>query len=81
MGSITIRRGGRPPTMAYVDGELMFIKKIGKVGSGRSINIPSEWFTVVSIRYGKEPTKLALDINADDATITIKPYFDDEGSD
>lgn len=73
MGSITVAKGGKRPVMAQVDGDLMFIKKIAKVGSSHCVFLPSEWFTLVEVQCGKRPTKIGMSI--DGKVITIKPYF------
>jgi len=73
MGAITTTKGGRKPVMDYVDGELMFIKRISKVGTSHCIFLPSEWFALCEMRCGKRPTKIGMSIN--DKVIIIKPYF------
>lgn len=64
---------GRKTIDAYVDGNLVMVKKPVKLGNGIAVILPKEWIDDVSA--GKSIRYFLLDPR--DNQIIIKPYFGD----
>ena len=81
MGKLYLKtRGGRKPRLEYVDGDMVQIKPLTKVGNSVAVILPKEWLNLTKVTMGKCPKKVTLQYNVSDlaSVITLRAYFEEE---
>ena len=66
---------GRKPTMDYVDGELVEIRKVIKTGNSMSVTLPRQWIAAVQGKGELEGVTLVYNAHV----LTIRPYYGKNG--
>jgi antitoxin component of MazEF toxin-antitoxin module len=71
-----IGQRGRIRKLGFVDGDLVSLAKIGKIGHAKYITIPKQWLDVVDVADDLE----YLSISIDAESIVLKPYRGEIGA-
>jgi hypothetical protein len=70
-----IGQRGRIRKIGFMDGDLVSLAKIGKIGHAKYITIPKQWLDIVDTKCDLE----YLSINLTTDAIVLKPYHGEIG--